>query len=350
MKLISALLLFSTLLLSACNSEPQARQAKFYAFGTEIDVSLFDVTEEAANNTIDVLESSFSNVNDTWHAWRPSTLSNINQAISEGQTIKITDDVANLIELAKTLADNSDHLFSPAAGKLFELWGFHDDAWFESRPPPLQSDIDSWLATKPSMDDIIIENGELHSTNNMVKLGFGGFAKGYAVDSAIEALKQQGIQNAIINIGGDLRAIGSHGTRPWIIGIRHPRKDGMVASIALRDDESVFTSGDYERFFEYQGTRYPHIIDPRTGYPANEATSATVIHSNASEADAAATALFVAGDDWPNIAASLGVDQVMLIKPDGTIELSPKMAERVRIMDKSQSPIIREIAINKATL
>jgi thiamine biosynthesis lipoprotein len=346
MKLIPLLLILITFLAS-CDSEPQARQAKFYAFGTEIDVSLFDVTEEAANNTIDVLETSFSKVNNTWHAWRPSTLTNINHAISEGKSITVTDDVANLIELAKTLSDNSQHLFSPAAGKLFELWGFHGDAWFESRPPPAQSDIDAWLAAKPTMDDIIIENGELRSTNNAVKLGFGGFAKGYAVDSAIDALKKQGIENAIINIGGDLRAIGSHGKRPWIIGIRHPRKDGMVASIALKGDESVFTSGDYERFFEYQGKRYPHIIDPRTGYPADGATSATVIHNNASEADAAATALFVAGNDWPAIAASLGVDQVMLIKPDGTIELSPKMAERIRIMDAAQSPIIREIKMTE---
>ena len=75
-----------------------------------------------------------------------------------------------------------------------------------------------------------------------------------------------------------------------MIGIRHPRTTGMLASIALRGDESVFTSGDYERFFEYEGTRYPHILDPRTAYPAKDATSVTVLHTNAAEADAAATA------------------------------------------------------------
>ena len=341
MKLTSLLLICLSLILSGCDSEPQTRQGKFFAFGTEIDVSLYDVDEEIANNTISVLEQSFSSVNDDWHAWQPSTLTTINKAISEGQAISIEDDTAQLINLAKALASDSQHLFNPAAGRLFELWGFHQDNWFESHPPPNDSDIATWLDNTPTMNDIQIINGELSSSNRSAKLGFGGFAKGFAVDTAIEALKQQGITNAIVNIGGDLRAIGSHGKRPWIIGIRHPRQNGMVASIALKGNESVFTSGDYERFFQYEGKRYAHIIDPRTGRPADKATSVTVLHSNASIADAAATALFVAGNDWPKIAAAMKIDRVMLVRPDGQIELSPLMEDRVRLIGNTKPAIIR---------
>jgi thiamine biosynthesis lipoprotein len=194
------------------------------------------------------------------------------------------------------------------------------------------------------MDDIHIENNVLRSDNPMVKLGFGGFAKGTAVDTAIEALKQQGIQNAIINIGGDLRAIGRHGDRPWRIGIRHPRQEGqMLASIAINDDESVFTSGDYERYFTYEGQRYPHILDPRTGYPARDNISVTVVHRQAALADAAATALVVAGDKWPEIAASLGVDHVMLMRADGQIEMTPAMTEQVRLSNPAIEPVIRQV-------
>ncbi len=343
MKTFHLALICCVVFLSACDSEPRARQAKFYAFGTEIDVSLYDVDEQTADNTIDVLEKSFSSVNNTWHAWQPSTLTTINNAISEGKSIAVDNDVAQLIELAKTLAINSQHLFNPAAGKLFELWGFHHDDWFESHPPPNAQEITTWLESSPTMEQIHIENGLLSSDNTMVKLGFGGFAKGFAVDTAINALQQQGITNAIINIGGDLRAIGSHGKRPWIIGIRHPRRDSMIASIALHNDESVFTSGDYERFFEFEGTRYSHIIDPRTGQPAKQATSVTVLHANASQADAAATALFVAGEDWPNIAALMGIDYVMLVRPDGQIEMSPLMVERIRLINHSSPAIIRPI-------
>jgi thiamine biosynthesis lipoprotein len=194
------------------------------------------------------------------------------------------------------------------------------------------------------MDGIHIENNVLRSDNPVVKLGFGGFAKGTAVDTAIEALKQQGIENAIINIGGDLRAIGRHGERPWRIGIRHPRQEGQIlASVTVNDNESVFTSGDYERYFSYEGQRYPHILDPRTGHPARDNISVTVVHTQAALADAAATALVVAGEQWPEIAASLGIDRVMLMRADGQIEMTPAMTEQVRFRKPTVEPVIRQL-------
>jgi thiamine biosynthesis lipoprotein len=344
MILLRFFLLVSLLALSACSGDDdKALQAKFDAFGTEIDVSLYGVDETTADKTVTLLEQSFSDVNNTWHAWHPSVLTTINEAISEGKTIAVSAEVETLINQAKTLAIASNNLFNPAAGKLFELWGFHQDDWFVSHPPPSEAAINAWLDDIPTMADIHIINGKLRSDNSEVKLGFGGFAKGYAVDTAITILQNLGITNALVNIGGDLRAIGSHGERPWIIGVRHPRKDGMLAAIALKGDESIFTSGDYERFFEYQGTRYPHIIDPRTGLPARDVTSVTVLHTNAAEADAAATALLVAGKDWPQIAQAMGIDRVMLVRPDGQIELSPKMAKRARLINNTSPPIIREI-------
>lgn len=341
--LYSLLLVIGLSLLTACGDQDRALQAKFYAFGTEIDVSLYGVDEETAAKTIDALEQSFSEVNDLWHAWQPSVLTKINDAIAAEESIALDDNVASVILLAQKLAKESGHLFNPAAGNLFALWGYEQDEWFESRPPPPQADIDAWLAVSPTMDDIVIENGQLTSNNTAVRLGFGGFAKGYAVDNAIAILQQQGIENAVVNIGGDLRAIGTHGERPWIIGIRHPRHDRVLASVAVSDDESVFSSGDYERFFTYEGKRYPHILDPRTGYPADQAMSSTVIHDNASMADAAATAIFVAGSDWPTIAAEMGIDMVMLVTEDGQVEMSPAMQKRVRLTGHDGEPVIREI-------
>ena len=343
MKRLSLFILSLCLVIAGCGSEPRARQAKFFAFGTEIDISLYGVDDKTADATVELLENVFSESNHLWHAWQPSTLTNINQAISNDESIVVSDNVAQVIQLAKTIAIDSNHLFNPAAGQLFSLWGFHQDNWFQSRPPPDETALNKWLQSAPTMENITISNGALNSSNHYVKLGFGGFAKGYAIDKAIEALKQKDIHNALINIGGDLRAIGAHGTRPWVIGIRHPRQDGMIASIALNDDESAFTSGDYERFFEFNGVRYPHIIDPRTGYPADQAISVTVLHQNASIADAAATALFVAGNDWPNIAASLDISHVMLVKPNGQIELSPSMAERITLLTDKEKTLIRTI-------
>lgn len=338
--LLTLLLCFT---LVACDSRPDTRQTTFYAFGTEINVSLYDVDDQTANASVEKLQQSFNHSNELWHAWRPSTLTAINKAIAQGQPITIETDVAQLINQAKTLAENSHHLFNPAAGRLFELWGFQQDDWFLSRPPPSEQSINHWLQASPTMSDITISDNTLTSSNPEVKLGFGGFAKGYAVDAAIKELQQRGINNAMVNIGGDLRAIGQHGDRPWNIGIRHPRQDGMIASIAIHGDESVFTSGDYERFFEYQGQRYPHILDPRTGYPADKAVSVTVLHTDASTADAAATALFVAGPDWPTVAQSMGIRHVMLVTSDGQIELSAKMHERINILDETAIIRIRTL-------
>ncbi|MDN5874736.1 MAG: FAD:protein FMN transferase, partial [Sinobacteraceae bacterium] len=137
--------------------------------------------------------------------------------------------------------------------------------------------------------------------------------------------------HAIVSAGGDLRAIGRHGKRPWGIGIRHPRVDGLVAWLEIEDGEAVFTSGDYERFFIYQGKRYQHIIDPRNGYPVSQTVSATVVHHQGDLADAAATALVVAGpDEWVKVAHSMGIDQAMIIDAGGRIYISPRLAERIR--------------------
>ncbi|MDT8311367.1 MAG: FAD:protein FMN transferase [Methylophaga sp.] len=341
MRLIFFILL-SLSLLTACGEQP-VQTAKIYAFGTEIDISIYGEDEATFERAVGQLEDTFSDVNNLWHAWQPSVLTRINDAINTGAKIAVDDNVAIVIGQAQQLARDSNHLFNPAAGQLFTLWGYEQDDWFESRPPPAQTKIDKWLAANPTMDNIIIDNGQLHSNNPMAKLGFGGFAKGYAVDAAIKVLKAEQIDNAIINIGGDLRAIGQHGKRPWNIGIRHPRQEGVLASVTVNNDESVFSSGDYERYFEYQGKRYPHIMDPRTGYPADQAMSVTVIDNNAARADAAATALFVAGDNWPQLAAQMGLKHVMLMTDEGILEMSPAMAERVKLISYQDEPVLREI-------
>lgn len=338
------LLLLTIWALAGCDAGPQSRDARIYAFGTEIDISLFGVSEQTMDATVTELEKQFENVNDKWHAWQPSTLTRINAAIADGEPIEVTPEVAGLIEYAGDLAAQSGHLFNPAAGRLFAMWGFEDDDWHEAHPPPGEDEINTWLASPPTMEDIRIKSGRLTSSNDLARLGFGGFAKGYAVDVAIQTLKQRGIENAIINIGGDLRAIGQHGERPWKIGVRHPRHDGVLAKVEISGDESVFTSGDYERYFEYQGQRYSHIIDPRTGYPADDAQSVTVIDQDASRADAAATALFVAGEKWPAVASAMGIEHVMMVRANGDIEITAAMMDRVELHSASEPPLIRTLS------
>ncbi len=323
------LLLAACLFLVAC-SRPGAYNQTIYVFGTLVDVTVWGLPREKAREHVALLAARFRQMHQDWHAWQPGALADLNTAIADGRPIEIQEELGILIERAVELHRRSDGLFNPAIGKLIALWGFHKDDPLDGRPPPGAEEIDALVSSDPKMSDLVIENGRVTSRNRDVRLDFGGFAKGFAVDWAIEELRRQGVENAIVNAGGDLRAIGDKDGEPWRIGVRHPQGKGVLAAIETVGDESIFTSGNYERYNEHQGVRYAHIIDPRNGRPVVGITSVTVIHDNGAEADAAATALVVAGvKEWPRIARSMGIRHVLLVEENGTVHMSPTMQQRV---------------------
>lgn len=318
-------------LLAGCSRAPeQAYKTQLFTLGTVVDISLWNVDQDRAAIAVKAVETVLNRVHREWHAWEPSELTRINAGIAAGETVTLSEEESEVLQRATLLSRQSEGLFNPAVGKLIGLWGFHSsDA--PSGPPPAQAMIDPLIKAAASMESLRIEGTRLSSSNPSVEIDLGGFAKGYAVDLSIDALRKLGIHDAIVNAGGDLRAIGSHGGRPWRIGIRLPAKEiGVIASVETHGDESVFTSGNYERYFDYQGKRYHHIIDPRIGYPSEGAISATVISNNGADADAAATALMVAGpSQWKEIARRMGLSQVMLIDADMRVYMTPAMAKRV---------------------
>jgi thiamine biosynthesis lipoprotein len=318
--------------LTACWSpHDTVNYEQFFAFGTLVEITIYGVDNERASRVSDVIENDFRTMHADWHAWQPGALAETNKALATGRPFSAPQSVLPLIRLAQELSASSNGLFNPAIGRLIALWGFHDDD-AAGHSPPEAKQVRELLAQRPEMDDIKVEGATVVCRNPAVQLDFGAFAKGYGIDVAIGRLRELGVENAIINAGGDLRAIGRHGKRPWRIGIRHPRKPGIIASVEVAGDESVFTSGDYERYYEYGGKRYHHIINPRTGSPATGTISVTVIHSNAATADAAATALFIAGpDEWHQIARMMGIKLVMLVDDKNVIHMNPAMARRVTI-------------------
>ncbi|MGH8510970.1 MAG: FAD:protein FMN transferase, partial [Gammaproteobacteria bacterium] len=261
--------------------------------------------------------------------WREGVLARTNRLLARGQPFTVDPLLVPMIDEATRLSRLSGGLFNPAIGALVELWGFTGGE--PPRAPPLRNDIMRLVAEQPNMQALVFAGPTLKSTNNALRLDFGAYAKGYAVDRGVEALRALGIKNAILNAGGDLRAYGGRGVRPWHIGIRHPRAPGVFASVEIETDESILTSGDYERFFIYNRKRYHHVIDPRTGYPARKAVCATVIHPSAAIGDATATALLVAGPDhWEALAQTMGIEEAMLVDAAGNIHVTPKLRERIR--------------------
>jgi len=312
---------------------------RFYALGTLIDVSLYEATPEQQAAASETLLSAFSAMHTDWHAWEAGGLDELNRQLATGMPVRPAPGILPLLQAANRLSLQSGGLFNPTIGGLVDLWGFHADE-ITALAPPAPDAIQALLAAAPSAGDVKVEGGYLVSTNLAVQYDLGAFAKGYAIDRGIELLQSLGIANAIINAGGDLRAIGRHGERPWRIGIRHPRQPGVLASVELAADESIFTSGDYERYFEAGGDRYHHILDPRTGYPAGQVTSVTVLHPQAATADAAATALFVAGPGhWHEVAQRMGIRHVMLIDTNGVVHMNPAMQSRIRF--EGADPVLR---------
>jgi len=328
------------LLLSACGQkEAQLHDTQLLVMGTLVNVSILDGDEDVAAVATTEVEQRLRQMHRDLHAWQPGPLTRVNEAIASGESAPVDTEKTMLIERGTELSRQSGGLFNPAIGNLIALWGFHSDDGPHG-PPPDAAAIRSLLAQAPSMTDLHIDDGRLRSDNPAVQLDFGGFAKGYAIDEAIRILREHHIDNAIVNAGGDLRVIGRHGARPWRIGIRDPRGPGVIASVEVSGDECVFTSGDYERYFEYQGRRYHHIIDPRSGYPAVGSSSVTVLSHEAIVADAAATALFVAGPDtWAQTAKAMGIDQAMLIDDKGNVYMTPAMAKRTHFEVDPPPPI-----------
>lgn len=325
--------------LSACNAPPQSSQYQIYVFGTLVDVTLFGTDKAMQQKAIATITQDFQQMHHDWHAWKPGPLVEINQAIAAGKPAKVIPSLLPIIEQSTELSRQSDSLFDPAIGGLLNLWGFQQDDR-PNGPPPPKAAIEKWVKAAPRMDDITLKGDILSSRNKAVQFDFGAFAKGYAVDLAIDRLREFGINNAIINAGGDLRAIGSKAGKPWRVGIRHPQGKGVLASLEVSGDESVFTSGNYERYREYEGVHYTHILDPRTGMPVNGVTSVTVIHDNGAVADAAATALVVAGPKaWHRIAQQMGIKYVMLVDDAGVVYMNPAMQKRVLFQDPPPADI-----------
>ena len=340
-RLLSLTLLICFSLLSACQAPPREYRETLLVFGTIINISLWDIETEKAQQAIQTIREDLQFMHDAWHPWQPGPMGRTNMLLATTGWFSVNPSVLPLIEKGIHLSKMSGELFNPAIGQLIQLWGYHQSEP-PTGPPPTASEIQKRLIQRPKMSDIEIDGIRMRSTNPAVKLDFGAMAKGLAVNRVIDYLKKEGINNAIVNAGGDLKAIGSHGDRPWRIGIRHPRQDGgVLAAINVHNNESIFTSGDYERFYDYQGKRYHHILDPRTGWPGDKTTSVTVIHPDAALADAAATALFVAGPkDWQAIAKKMQLRYVMLVDKQGQIYVTPEMAERLKWMNIDSQPIV----------
>jgi thiamine biosynthesis lipoprotein len=337
----------AALALGACApSEPWRQES--YVFGTRVEVLIFGTAQDEARAASAQVLQDFDRLHRQYHAWQESDLTRLNTALAAGRPASVSPELAGLIAQAQLLAHESDYLFDPAIGQLIALWGFQSDS--PKAELPRSAAIDSLVKRRPASADLRIDGTTVSSRNPAVALDFGGYLKGVALDRAALTLRAHGIQNALINIGGNILALGSKGGVPWRVGIAHPRPERVggvpLAALDLHDGEAIGTSGDYHRFFEVEGKRYFHLLDPRTGRPAFGTMAVTVLVSpgrdTGARSDALSKPLFIAGKDWPALAKKMNLPTVLRVADDGSLELSPAMKARLSMEATDTRIVVRE--------
>lgn len=278
--------------ISACGKpDSLVHRRSQFLMGTLVEISVFEKDESKTQSAIQKAFNEIRRLEELMSTHIPgSEVSKINQSAGT-KPVPVSPEVFEVIDRALYWAEKTDGALDISVGPVQELWDFEGD-----HPSlPDETALEQALA-KVDYKKIRLKNQTVLLQEKGMRLHLGAIAKGYAVDRAIKILQESNIHHAFINAGGDLKTLGSRPDKTaWKIGLQHPRKpESILASFSL-SGKAVATSGDYQKYFDHAGTRYHHILNPKTGYPVINAMSATVITDSVMDADALSTALFVMG-------------------------------------------------------
>lgn len=264
--------------------------------GTTVEVTVYRSSTEA-HSAADDLDAAFTvitGVDDRMSLYKAgSELVGLNAQAGSG-SVNVSAPLFEILDASHFYANLSNGAFDATLQPLVALWGFYD---VREAAVPSQSEIDTVLRVVGT-DHMRLDNAAATvALDAGAAIDLGGIAKGYAIDLALEALSARGVTAALVNLGGNVGVIGSPpGDRPWVVGLKHPRDEGLIGRLEFTTG-AVSTSGDYDRYFEAEGVRYSHLLDPRTGWPVDALAALTVHAPTATAADALSTAAFVLGPE-----------------------------------------------------
>ena len=270
--------------------------------GTLVEITALGPDQAQLDDALNAAFAEMSRIEELMSSHLPQ--SEVSRLSAAPGPMAVSPETASVIAQGLEIAARSDGAFDLGLGRLIAAW----DILGEHPKVPSAAAIAAALqGVGPG--DIQLSGQTVSKSRPDLAMDLGSIAKGYAVDRACQLLRERGISHASVNAGGDLMLIGDREGRPWRIGIQHPRKPGEVLALVELNGGSIVTSGDYERFFEQDGVRYHHLLDPATGQPARGCQSVTVVAPNATLADALATAAFVLGPEkglrflhqWPGV-------------------------------------------------
>lgn len=313
MKPLFRQLLYSAALLLLCIhcTNKEFIYSKFIV-GARCEVKFYLDNDSLAQNIIYEIDNELIRIDSLLN--RFSDISLVSE-LNRTSKVCAPEDIIALFYLSDSISRITHGLFDISIAPLIELWGFYEHEFKnpETAKITLVKKLVDYRKIKIEKDSIVLPAG--------MKVDLGGIAQGFAADRIAMILKKHNIKSALINIGGEIVGIGqSPKKRPWRIGIRNPRAEGIIEEVEL-ENAALSTSGDYEKYFMIEDQRYPHIINPKTGFPALNFVSVTIFADNDAYADAIATAVAIMGSDkGVNFLDSLGIRGIIYYEKNGRLQ------------------------------
>ena len=284
-----------TLLLCTISISAQVQRSRLITLmGSRFQITLVDKDSISAERNIDKAVAEITRIENLISEWRPETqISQVNQNAGI-KPIKVDREVFDLTKKGLYFSKLTDGAFDISIVAMDKIWKFDDS----------MDELPSEQAIKESVRNVGYRNIILDSTNSTIflknpgmKIGFGSIGKGYAADKTRDLMKSMGVKAGIIDASGDISTWGTQPDgKPWAIGINNPFNDHKMAAILYFKENSVTTSGSYEKYAEIHGKRYSHIMNPKTGYPSTGLTSVTITGPNATMANGFSTSVMVLGE------------------------------------------------------
>jgi len=331
MRKILLLLTAFCVLFTGCNENRIFTQSRFL-MGTLVTITLQHKSSDKANAAFDSAFNEIARIEKLMSPYNPH--SDIFRANHSGSDpVKISNETFTLIREALRVSDKTGGTFDITYSSIADLWNYRSDNF----SPPSRTIVNSRKKAFNYSNIILNTENQTITLKNNAKIGLGGIGKGYAIKKAVLKLKEKNIPGGIVEAGGDIQVIGAKLGKPWKIGIQHPRKkNDLAATLALHDDDdSVATSGDYQRFRIHNGTRYHHIVDPGTGFPSRSGLiSVSVVTNDPVLADAWATALFIMGaEKGSNLLKKNPHIQAIFITSEFTMFASRELKKQLHVFD-----------------
>lgn len=331
MRLIKTAFLITAICLTASCEKSEPGTAKIVVDDTETLLEIRNASPESTALATSAITKILQDQQEQSHAWKASEVSRINAALASGKSATISKTNIELLEASKPLYEASDAYYDPSIGSLVRMWGFYTDKFPISEKPPTNEQISEWLSKKPAFMDITINGQNISANNPNTQLDFATILEGIAAVEIKRIFSQQQIHDARVTMGSDLFTVGDQTTKPWTVKLKDPF-GGDLGQIDLQGNEALFSSGNFNKFrVAPTGSRWGHVLNPRTGKPAQGSAAVVVLHSDPVLADAASTALMAAGPgNFGKLVIRMKLACAMMVTEENELLITAQMKNRIK--------------------